>query len=63
MKKSKDVKAFNILSYTIVALIALFCFIPFLIVVMGSITDEKKSLLMVSHFSQINYHLVHMELP
>ncbi len=42
MKKSKDVKAFNILSYTIVALIALFCFIPFLIVVMGSITDEKE---------------------
>ena len=42
MKKSKDVKAFNILSYTVVTIIALFCFIPFLIVVMGSITDEKE---------------------
>lgn len=42
MKKSKDIKAFNILSYTVVTLIALFCFIPFLIVVMGSITDEKE---------------------
>ena len=43
MKKSKDVKAFNILSYTIVALIALFCFIPFLIVVMGSITEIGRA--------------------
>ena len=42
MKKSKDMKVFNILSYSVVGLIALFCLIPFLIVVMGSITDEKE---------------------
>ena len=41
-KKSKDMKAFNVLSYTLISLVALFCFIPFLIVVMGSITDEKE---------------------
>ena len=42
MKKSKDIKVFNILSYTLIALVAIICLIPFLIVVMGSITDEKE---------------------
>ena len=42
MKKSKDIKAFNILSYTLIALVALICLIPFLMVVVGSFTAEKE---------------------
>ena len=42
MKKSKDIKAFNILSYTLIGLVALICLIPFLMVVVGSFTAEKE---------------------
>ena len=42
MKKSKDIKAFNILSYTLIALVALICLIPFLMVIIGSFTEEKE---------------------
>ena len=42
MKKSKDIKAFNILSYTLIGLVALICLIPFLMVIIGSFTDEKE---------------------
>ena len=42
MKKSKDIKAFNILSYTLLGLVALICLIPFLMVVVGSFTAEKE---------------------
>ena len=42
MKKSKDIKAFNILSYTLIALVAIICLIPFLMVVVGSFTAEKE---------------------
>jgi putative aldouronate transport system permease protein len=42
MKKSSDVKIFNGISYTLITVIALLCLIPFLLVVMGSITDEKE---------------------
>ena len=31
MKKSKDIKAFNILSYTLIGLVALICLIPLLV--------------------------------
>ena len=41
MKKSKDIKAFNILSYTLIALVALICLIPFLMVIIGSFTSVK----------------------
>jgi len=42
MKKSKDIKIFNLISYSIVAFIALICLIPFLLVLVGSFTDEKE---------------------
>lgn len=42
MKKSSDVKIFNGISYTLITIIALLCLIPFLLVVMGSITEEKE---------------------
>lgn len=42
MKKSKDIKVFNILSYTLIALVAIICLIPFLMVVVGSLTAEKE---------------------
>ena len=42
MKKSKDIKVFNILSYTLIALVAIICLIPFLMVVVGSFTAEKE---------------------
>lgn len=42
MKKSKDIKVFNILSYTLIALVAIICLIPFLMVVFGSFTAEKE---------------------
>ena len=42
MKKSKDIKAFNIFSYTLIALVALICLIPFLMVIIGSFTSEKE---------------------
>lgn len=42
MKKSKDIKIFNLISYSIVALISLVCLIPFLLVLVGSFTDEKE---------------------
>ncbi|MGG7153409.1 carbohydrate ABC transporter permease, partial [Clostridium neonatale] len=42
MKKGNDVKIFNTISYTIIALIALICLIPFLLVLMGSLTDEQE---------------------
>ena len=42
MKKSSDVKLFNGISYALITLVALLCLIPFLLVVMGSITDEKE---------------------
>ena len=42
MKKSKDIKAFNILSYTLIGLVALICLIPFLMVIIGSFTEEKE---------------------
>ena len=42
MKKSSDVKLFNGISYTLITLVALLCLIPFLLVVVGSITDEKE---------------------
>ena len=38
MKKSKDIKVFNILSYTLIALVAIICLRPFLMVVVGSFT-------------------------
>ena len=40
MKKSKDIKVFNIL--TLIALVAIICLIPFLMVVVGSFTAEKE---------------------
>ena len=42
MKKSKDIKIFNLISYSIVAIISLICLIPFLLVLVGSFTDEKE---------------------
>lgn len=42
MKKSSDVKAFNIISYTVITIVALVCLIPFLMVLMGSFTAEKE---------------------
>ena len=42
MKKSKDIKAFNILSYTLIALVALICLIPFLMVIIGNSSLLKK---------------------
>ena len=42
MKKTSDVKIFNGISYTIITIIALLCLIPFFLVVMGSITEEKE---------------------
>lgn len=42
MKKSRDVRTFNVISYSVVALVALICLIPFLLVVVGSLTDEKE---------------------
>ena len=42
MKKSKDIKVFNILRYTLIALVAIICLIPFLMVVVGSFTAEKE---------------------
>lgn len=42
MKKSKDIKVFNILSYTLIALVAIICLIPFLMVVVGSFIAEKE---------------------
>lgn len=42
MKKSADVKLFNGISYGLITIIALLCLIPFALVVMGSITDEKE---------------------
>ena len=42
MNKSKDIKVFNILSYTLIALVAIICLIPFLMVVVGSFTAEKE---------------------
>lgn len=42
MKKSTDIKIFNIISYTIILIIALLCLIPFLLVLMGSLTEEKE---------------------
>lgn len=44
MKKSRDVKALNVLSYTVIIVVALLCIIPFLIVIAGSFTDEKAIL-------------------
>lgn len=42
MKKSKDMKAFNIISYTVITIVALICLIPFLMVLIGSFTSEKE---------------------
>ena len=42
MKKSKDIKVFNVLSYTLIGLVALICLIPFLMVIIGSFTSEKE---------------------
>ncbi|MEN8075958.1 carbohydrate ABC transporter permease [Clostridioides difficile] len=42
MKKSKDIKAFNIISYTAITIVALLCLIPFLMVLIGSFTSEKE---------------------
>ena len=42
MKKGRDVKVFNAISYTVIAVISLLCLIPFLLVLMGSITDEQE---------------------
>lgn len=42
MKKSSDVKAFNMISHTIITAISLLCLIPFLLVVVGSFTDENE---------------------
>ena len=42
MKKSKDIKVFNILSYTLIALVAIICLIPFLMVIIGSFTAESE---------------------
>ena len=42
MKKSKDIKLFNLISYTIITIVALICLIPFLLVLAGSFTEEKE---------------------
>ena len=42
MKKSKDIKLFNLINYTIITIVALICLIPFLLVLAGSFTDEKE---------------------
>ncbi len=42
MKKSSDVKLFDVISHTIIIIIAILCLIPFLLVVVGSFTDEKE---------------------
>jgi len=44
MKKSRDVKILNVLSYTVIIVVALLCIIPFLIVIAGSFTEEKTIL-------------------
>ena len=42
MKKSKDIKLFNLISYTIITIVSLICLIPFLLVLAGSLTEEKE---------------------
>jgi putative aldouronate transport system permease protein len=42
MRKSSDVKLFNGISYTLITVIAVLCLIPFLLVVVGSFTDEQE---------------------
>ncbi len=42
MKKSKDIKLFNIISYTVISIVALICLIPFLMVIIGSFTSESE---------------------
>lgn len=42
MKKARDIKLFNIVSYTVITIVSLVCLIPFLLVVVGSFTDEKE---------------------
>lgn len=42
MKKSKDIKLFNIISYTAITIVASLCLIPFFMVLIGSFTSEKE---------------------
>ena len=42
MKKSKDIKLFNLISYTIITIVSLICLIPFLLVLAGFLTEEKE---------------------
>jgi len=44
IKQSADMKAFNIFGYTITALFAILCVIPFYLVIIGSFTNEKSIL-------------------
>lgn len=44
IKTSYDMKIFNLLGYTITALFALVCVIPFYLVLVGSFTNEKQIL-------------------
>ena len=41
IKKGKDTIIFNIVAYTLVGVFALACIIPFYLIVVGSLTDEK----------------------
>ncbi len=41
IKKGKDTITFNIVAYTLVGLFALACIIPFYLIVVGSLTDER----------------------
>jgi len=41
MKNTRDVKAFNILSYAVISIVTLICLVPFILVVVGSFTSEK----------------------
>lgn len=42
IKKGKDTIIFNIVAYTLVGVFALACIIPFYLIVVGSLTDEKQ---------------------
>lgn len=42
--KSRDVAVFHVISYIVITIVALLCFIPFLVVVSGSFTAEQEIL-------------------
>ena len=64
IKKGKDTIIFNIVAYTLVGVFALACIIPFYLIVVGSLTDEKTIItegyqffLNASNFSLESYQM------